>query len=140
MTLAVCSIEMRFDAQTLPRALDLLRSAAGPTRVKRGCRSCHVSQDVMDENTVRYGEEWETLEAFRRHIRSDEFWPVLLAIDLGSQTPRVTVGSASPDQGVEILRALRRPPPGAAAADSMGGPAATLTRGRSVPRGGEDTT
>ncbi len=140
MTLTVCSIEMRFEVETLPRALDLLRSAAGPTRVKRGCRSCHVGQDIMEESTVRYSEEWETEEAFRRHIRSDDFWPVLLAIDLGSQTPRVTVGNASPDQGVEILRALRRPSPGANVADSGGGTAATARHGGSAPQGEEEST
>jgi hypothetical protein len=62
-----------------------------------------VSRDAGDAGLVRYTEEWEREEAFRRHVRSDDFWPVLLAIDSGSQARKVARGEAPPVQGVEVL-------------------------------------
>lgn len=103
---------MRFDPETLSRALHLLRSAAGPTQVKRGCRCCRVEQDVTDPGLVHYREEWESEEAFERHVRSDEFWPILVAVDLSSEEPHVAIGDVSARHGLDVLLALRRPSDG----------------------------
>ncbi|MBE0616516.1 MAG: antibiotic biosynthesis monooxygenase [Proteobacteria bacterium] len=110
LSLKTCSIAMRFDAAHLPRALELLVSASGPTRVKRGCRACRIEQEAEGEGVVRYTEEWDSDEAFHRHLRSDEFWRVLLAMDLCSEEPEVAVGALSARYGLEALRELRETP------------------------------
>jgi quinol monooxygenase YgiN len=103
---------MRFEPSTLSAALGLLVSAAGPTQEKRGCKSCRVERDALDELSVRYVEEWEADEAFRRHINSDEFWPVLVSMDLCCEEPEVAIGNLLADYGMDVLRTLREEFPG----------------------------
>ena len=110
VTLKTCSIDMRFNPDRLPRALELLLSAAGPIRAKRGCRTSRVERDAAEEGLVHYAEEWETEGAFVRHVRSDEFWRVLLAMDLCAEEPEVTIGDLSARRGMEALRRLRASP------------------------------
>ncbi len=98
---------MQFDRNVLPRALGLLRSAAGPTQAKRGCRACRVEQDATERGVLHYREEWDSEEAFRRHVRSDEFWPVLVAMDLCTEEPQVTIGDLRAHGGLQSLLALR---------------------------------
>lgn len=109
-----CSIGMHFSPDRLARALELLLSAAGPIRAKRGCRSSRVERDAVDEGLVRYVEEWDISDAFARHVRSEEFWRVLLAMDLCSEEPEVTIGDLSVQRGMDVLRHLREASPGAA--------------------------
>lgn len=109
-TLRTCSIAMRFDAANLPRALELLLSACGPTQAKRGCRFCRVEREATGEGLVRYSEEWDSDEAFQRHLRSDEFWRVLVAVDLCSEEPEVAIGDLVAQYGLEALRRLRDGP------------------------------
>jgi quinol monooxygenase YgiN len=42
---------------------------------------------------VHYREEWESEEAFREHIRPEEFRRVLIAMDMSCEEPRIVVGS-----------------------------------------------
>ncbi len=111
-TLKTFSIAMRFDASCKPRALELLVSASGPIRAKRGCRSCRVENDAVDPDRLHYEEEWDSEEAFRRHVRSEEFWRVLLATDLCCEEPEVAIGDLSVQYGMDTLRKLREAPPG----------------------------
>lgn len=100
---------MHFDPETLPQALGLLRAAVGPIQVKRGCRVCRVELDMREAGLVHYREAWASEAAFERHVRSDHFWPVLMAMDLCAKKPRVTLGNRTSHQGLEELLALRRP-------------------------------
>lgn len=120
-TLRTCSIAMRFDAAHLPRALELLLSACGPTQAKRGCRFCRVEREATGEGLVRYREEWDSDEAFQRHLRSDEFWRVLVAVDLCSEEPEVAIGDLVAQYGLEVLRRLRDGPSDPGEAPAEGG-------------------
>jgi len=108
ITLTCCFIAMRFDAQHLPRALELLLSAAGPIRAKHGCKASRVESDLMDPAVIRYTEEWESSEAFTRHVQSADFWRILLAMDLSCEEPEVHMGSFTGQSGLESLSILRR--------------------------------
>ena len=52
-------------------------------------------------------EEWESAEAFRRHIRSEEFRRVLVAVDMCCEEPQIVIGNLSGHSGMEYLRKLR---------------------------------
>jgi quinol monooxygenase YgiN len=109
----VYTFTMFFGRENLAAALQLLRTAVGPIRAKAGCRSCTVSQDVSDEAAVRYTEEWDSAESFRRHVNSNEFWPILMTLDLCCKPPEVRMGTCASSSAVELLRKLRRKPKGA---------------------------
>jgi quinol monooxygenase YgiN len=100
-------IEMRFLGAHEHDALRVLRSVTGITAAKSGCRACSVARDAADDELFRYREQWNSETAFLRHIRSDEFQRVLVAMDMCSEEPQVLVGNLSGTSGMDCLRELR---------------------------------
>ena len=111
LNLATCSVDMRFSAESVDHAVGLLLSAKSEIRTKRGCRACDVSTEAADPGVVHYREEWESKEAFREHVRSEEFRRVLIAMDMSSEEPRIVVGNLSGHGGMAYLLELREPNP-----------------------------
>jgi quinol monooxygenase YgiN len=107
LTLATCSIDMRFALKDVDRAVQLLLSVTGPTQAKRGCRECRVATEAAEPGLVHYREEWDSEQAFERNVRSDEFLRVLIAIDMCREEPRIVVGKHSGIGGATYLRKLR---------------------------------
>jgi len=109
LSLATCTVDMRFPAEEVDRAVRLLLSVKGELLTKRGCRACDVSTEAADPVVVHYREEWESEEDFREHVRSEEFRRVLIAMDMSCEEPRIIVGSLSGHSGMAYLRELREP-------------------------------
>ena len=107
VTLATCSIDMHFAPKDVDHAVRLLLSVQGNIQSKRGCRDCRVGMDAADAGLVHYLEEWETEESFHRHVQSEEFRRVLIAVDLCCEEPRIVVGNLSGQIGMAYLHKLR---------------------------------
>jgi quinol monooxygenase YgiN len=107
LTLATCTIDMRFDSEKLDHAVRLLLSVQGDILRKNGCHDCNVGKDATEAGLVHYREEWESMDAFTRHVQSEEFRRVLIAMDLCCEEPRVVVADLSGQIGMEYLRKLR---------------------------------
>lgn len=105
--ITTCVIALRYAPSALRKATELLASAIGPIRAKSACRACRLSGDVLEPEVLLYEEEWESAAAFRRHVRSEEFWRILVAMDLCTEEPQVTIGDLVAIRGVEYLRTLR---------------------------------
>ena len=101
-----CVIDMRFTAAAVERAVQLLLSTVSRTESKSGCVSCSVGLDATEPTRVRYHEAWSTESAFRRHVRSEEFRRVLVAMDLCREEPEVTVGTIAGPRGIDFLLEL----------------------------------
>ena len=107
LSLATCSIDMHFPSKDVDHAVQLLLSVRGNIQAKRGCRACDVGMEAAEPGLVHYHEEWESAEVFHRHVRSEEFRRVLIAVDLCSEEPRIVVGNLSGHSGMEYLGKLR---------------------------------
>ncbi len=107
LTLATCSIDMRFASKDVKHVVRLLLSVKGSIQSKHGCRACKVGVDAADSGLVQYLEEWESAELFHKHVRSEEFRRILIAMDLCSEEPRIMIGDLSGHIGMEYLRKLR---------------------------------
>jgi quinol monooxygenase YgiN len=109
--MSTCMVDMRFLPQDVDHAVRLLLSVKGEILTKRGCRGCDVAMEATDPDMVHYREEWESGEAFREHVRSEEFRRVLIAMDLSCEEPRIVVGNLIGHSGLAFLRNLRGPDP-----------------------------
>jgi len=109
--LTTCTIAMRFEADNVTQALRLMRSVIEPIRAKPGCYSCNLVQEVGHVETLRYTEKWTSEDAFRHHVQSPDFWPILLAIDLCCTEPQVEIGALALQGGLDLLLRLRSAPP-----------------------------
>ena len=107
LTLMTCVIDMRFDPKNVDRAVRLLLSVKGSIQRKHGCRACDVGMEAADVGLVHYREEWESEETFHRHVQSEEFRRVLIAVDMCCEEPRIVVGELSGQFGMKYLRKAR---------------------------------
>lgn len=103
---------MSFAPETREQAIRILTSSVGRIEAKQGCEECMVSRDALAEGHVRYSETWESESSFRKHVRSEEFRRVLLAMDMCSQEPRVAVGSVTGQEGLAQLEEWLKGTPG----------------------------
>lgn len=107
LKLVTCFIDMRFAPKDADRAVQVLLSVVGHTQAKPGCRACTVGRDATEEGRVHYSEEWDSEQGFERHVRSEEFRRVLLAMDLCCEEPQIVVGNLSGHSGIAYVRKLR---------------------------------
>ncbi len=70
-----------------------------------------MARDADEEGVLRYTEEWSSEDAFRRHVQSAEFWPILIAMELCSTEPQVRIGNLAVRGGLDLLLHLRDVPP-----------------------------
>ena len=70
-----------------------------------------MARDAGEEGTLRYTEEWTSAEAFKRHVQSEDFWPILIAMDLCSTEPQVRIGDLAMRGGLDFLLQLRNASP-----------------------------
>lgn len=99
-------LDLMFSPENLEQAVQLLVSGIGRTEAKPGCRECLVARDAASEGHLRYSEAWDVEASFRRHIRSEEFQRVMVAMDMCSEEPRITIGELSGRKGMEYLKEL----------------------------------
>jgi len=97
---------MRYRPEQVGAACQLLSSAAGQIREKSGCCSCHVGGDLLDPDVVWYAEEWASEDSLQRNVRSEDFFRVLVAMDMAVVEPEVRVGQSQCRSGMDVLRAL----------------------------------
>lgn len=79
----------------------------GPVRVVPGCLACQLYQEVGDEDTLLYVEEWETPEQLERHMRSGRYERLLALMEASAQPPVLRYLSICASKGLEYLEALR---------------------------------
>ena len=107
LSFSTCSIHMRFKMKDVDNAVQLLLSVQGGIRAKRGCHACEVGMEAADTGLVHYREEWESGEAFLKHVQSEEFRRVLIALDMCCEEPRIVVGNLSGRSGISHLLKMR---------------------------------
>ena len=101
------SLRIVAPAERRDEIVQSFRSLLEPTRVKHGCLSCRFFQDVSDENTLTYVEEWQTQEDLERHLRSEQYRRHLALIDLSAAPPELKFHTVPETSGIEYLTAVR---------------------------------
>ena len=85
----------------------MLRSLIGPVSVSSGCLECGLYQDVVDENTLYWEEEWRTRDDMYRHIASTQYRQILAVLDLATTKPDVRFEHVSNRLGMELIALVR---------------------------------
>jgi quinol monooxygenase YgiN len=105
-----CRVDMKFPVGVVDSAVRLLLSVVGRTESKAGCKACNISRDAVESDRLHYSEEWDSEPAFQRHVHSEEFGRVLVAMDMCGEEPQVTIGNLSGHSGIAYLQAIREKP------------------------------
>ena len=88
--------------------LDAFRSLMGPTRLEPGCRGCLVWEEIEDDSTLRYTEEWASEADIRRRVRSDRFTSLLAVIEAAPAPPQVRFDFIAITRGLDYVAEVRQ--------------------------------
>jgi quinol monooxygenase YgiN len=98
----VMSPNKRVEAQRI------LTSVAERTRIDPGCISCRIYQDAANKHVLMMDESWASKEDLERHLRSDDYFNVLLAIEMAIERPKIRFVTISRSTGVDTIRKARK--------------------------------
>ena len=87
--------------------LDAFRSLMGPTRLEPGCLGCLVWEEIEDDSTLRYTEEWATEADMRRRLLSDRFTSLLAVLEAAREPPEVQFHFVTMTRGLEYVAEIR---------------------------------
>jgi quinol monooxygenase YgiN len=77
-----------------------------PIRVEPGCTACRLWKGLEEGGEVVLVQEWQDESAFRKHIRGRTFRSLLMALDLLSQFPLISVTRGQNRRDLSDIREL----------------------------------
>ena len=103
----LATIRMTIPPQKRGEALKILRSVAELCRDDPGCLSCHIYEDLQDNNVLMFEEVWTAEEDLDLHLRSDEYRNLLLVVEMAPKQPEIRFDTISSSTGIEIIEKAR---------------------------------
>lgn len=79
---------------------EILQSLVERTRAETGCRGCAIFRDTERAHTLVFEELWHTEADLQRHLRSEEYRQVLLALEMGVEPPVIRFDTVTSTQDV----------------------------------------
>jgi quinol monooxygenase YgiN len=101
------AITLHAAGNSAPRLAVALRAVARSTRLERGCESCHVWSNVVDD-VVRYDETWRDECALQAHLQSDHVTQLLEIMEAAPHPPDVEIEFVSDRRGLEYIADARQ--------------------------------
>jgi quinol monooxygenase YgiN len=101
------TITMTMPPQKSGEALRILKSITEQCRDKPGCISCHIYEDLQENNIFMLKEMWRSEEDLDRHLRSDEYRNLLLILELAPERPEIRFDTISASTGIETIEKAR---------------------------------
>ena len=87
--------------------VELLRHIQGVARGRPGCLESGVYEQCGGESAVLYLEQWQSGEELSRHIQSDLYLRLLLALELSCRPPEISYFDTADVKGMEWIESLR---------------------------------
>ena len=106
------TIRMLIPPKRRGEVLEILISMAERSRFEEGCINSRVYQDVDSEPVFMIDQLWGSGEDLERHLRSEEFRKVLLAMEMSLEPPEIRFEEVSRSTGVETIEKARSALPG----------------------------
>ncbi len=101
------TIRMTIPSQKSGEALKILRSTAEWSRVKPGCLSSRIYEDVQEDNVLMFEEIWRSEEDLECHLRSDEYRNLLLVLEMALKQPEIRFDTILSSTGFETIEKAR---------------------------------
>ena len=107
--MVLATVRLTIPPQKRDEALKILKSAAAQCGVTPSCLSCHIYADVQEDNVLMFEQSWRSQEDLERHLRSAEYYKVLLVMEMALKQPDVRFDTISGSTGIETVEKARSP-------------------------------
>ena len=105
--MVLTTIRMAVAPKKQNEALRILISTAEWSRIKPGCLSSRIYEDVQEDNVLMFEEIWRTEEDLETHLRSDEYLRILLVLEMALKQPEIRFDTISSSKGIETIEKAR---------------------------------
>lgn len=93
--------------QKRDEALKILRLTAEECGIQPSCLSCRIYEDVQEHGVLMFEERWRSQEDLEQHLRSDEYYKVLLVMEMALEQPDIKFDTISGSTGIETVEKAR---------------------------------
>jgi len=104
----LATVRMAIPPPKRDEALKILRLTAERCWIRPGCLSCRIYEDVQERDVLMFEEKWSSKEDLERHLRSDEYYKVLLVMEMATEHPEVNFSEIARTTGLEMIEKSRR--------------------------------
>jgi quinol monooxygenase YgiN len=87
--------------------LRIVGSVVELCRDDSGCLSCHIYEDLQEENVLMLEEAWKSGENLDSHLRTDEYRNLLMILDLALEEPEIRFDTILSSAGIETIEKAR---------------------------------
>ena len=101
---------MEIPQQKSNEVLAILRPVVDLCEVDCACISCRIYRDLLDTSAVLLMQEWNTEEDLERHLRSNEYRNLLMALELALKRPEIRFDRIARSTGIETIEKARNQP------------------------------
>ena len=107
----LASLRMKVSPRKRDEALRVLKTIAEENRMLPGCTSCRIYEDMQEDNVIMFEERWRSEAELEKHLQSEEYRKVLLAMDMALKHPEVRFNRVSATSGIETIEKARTATP-----------------------------
>ncbi len=87
--------------------LKIMQEVAKKTEQEMDCERFEIYQDIDDENIFSFTSVWKNPSGFRKHLKSDQFTMMLIALKLLKKNPEIRYFKNPMSLSVQGLTELR---------------------------------
>ena len=100
-------IRMRIPLKKQSEALEILGPMTEQIQFEAGCISCRLYRGLDDEGVIMLEELWMSDADLQRHLRSDKYRKILLAVEMAAEPPEIRFDTIAHSSGVETIEKAR---------------------------------
>ena len=90
--------------------LQILQFVESAVRTNPGCTCTAIYEKLGQNDTILYVEQWESERELRSRIQSRAYLPILNAIDLAREEPKISFHEVTSTRSMELIEELRTCP------------------------------
>ncbi len=98
----------------MPATVQALATVMLQAKLERACVDCRLYSEVGNPQSLRYVEQWPTLQELESQLRSRRFGMLLAIMETAPEPPELEVRTISEHRDLEYVSAVRLNPGDAA--------------------------
>jgi quinol monooxygenase YgiN len=106
--MVLVTLRMAIPPQKRGEALKILKSMVARNQARPDdCVFCRVYEDALEDDIIQFEEMWRSEEELERHLRSDEYYKVLLVMEMALKQPEIRFDTIWSSTGIETIERAR---------------------------------
>ncbi len=101
-------------AGSMPATVQALTNVLLQAKLERACVDCRLYAEIGNPRSLRYVEQWPTLQELESQLRSQRFGTLLAIMETAPGPPELEVRTISEHRDLEYVSAVRLNPDGIA--------------------------